>query len=416
MSVICCKEFKAWCKSFTRTEIYLSVCQVLFFVVLIVSLTFTILHFLACNKNEKSQKSKQIIQTTNQSSNINKEEDVLDKSTTEKNIISHTPLPKDIECTWTPSEKTTAASHYYDTDFTLKTTIPYQTSRVLVTSDSNELISTSSWTSTESVNEEIEGSYDGIEADAIKKAYLLALVKIKPSQDITFGCTLTIVALSWAITAASCIEAIEEVDSLDSFVMMKNFGEQVEGSIHVISDILIHPEYQGVNRSYDLAALRSEDSIVKEKSEIITLPTMVDYLSVTIGEKLSILGYGKYRNLDKDPRARSVRDVSVYSLPSQQCAAERAGEAGETWAPRHLAAGRAERRGACGARPLCAGALRARARPCRYCAGAPLLLPRRRALLGLMADDPHCGLACDPALYVNLALLRNWLDSVIDSD
>lgn len=287
MSIFCCKELKGWCKSFTRTELYLSVLEVIFFVVLVASVTFIILHFLACNKNENTHKIEQHKEISNLSSDINEKDNVLYKSTTKKDIKTYTPLPKDIECTWKPSEKTTAVTHYYDPDLTTITSA-HQTSQV-----DKQISSVPPWTSTDIISEDIE--YDGKEADKITKGFLLALVKIKPSQDIIFGCTLTIVALSWTITAASCIEAIEEVDSLDSFMMMSNFGEKLAGSIHAVSDVLIHPQYQGINRSYDLAALKSEDNIVKEKSQIVTLPTMVDYLSVTIGEKLSILGYGKYR-------------------------------------------------------------------------------------------------------------------------
>nr|XP_026501230.1 granzyme A-like [Vanessa tameamea] len=400
----CYKEFKGWCKSFTRTETYLSALQLVLLVVFILSFTFTILHFIACFKNKEMSKVKEESEIGT-SVTIAEEPTHSDIFTSTKHLTSQTQtLPKDIECTWTPSIKTTAVTHYYDSDLIFNK--PDKTPK----SGSSDLKSSQqSWPPSDfSTEDNTEKSYDGEYVDEVKKGYLLALVKIKPPRDITFGCILTVVAQSWTLTAASCIEAIEEVDSLDSFVIVRGFDEKDEENIYIVSDILIHPQYQGVNATYDLAALKSEENIAKEIDQIVTLPTMVDYFSVTIGETLSILGYGKYRNLDIDPRSRRVRSVRVHRLPAQQCGR------GEAWALRHLWGARGERRAACGAGALCAGALRARARPCHYCAGAPLL--RRRVLLGVMSDNPQCGAACEPALYVNLALLRGWLDSIIHSD
>ncbi|XP_050357585.1 serine protease Hayan-like [Nymphalis io] len=415
MSNDCCKDFKGWCKAFTRTETYLSVLQLVFLVIFILSLIFTILHFIACFKNKENSDIAEVIETSTSTTTTG--EPIFEDISTEHLTSQTRTLAKEIKCTWTPSVKTTAVTHYYDSDLISSTSAKDQVLVVSNKTDKNTQKSGSSelnpsfqsWTPTEfSTDDNTEKSYDGEYVDEIKKGYLLALVKIKPPRDITFGCILTIVAKSWTVTAASCIEAIEEVDSLDSFVMVRGFGEKDEENIYIVSDILIHPLYQGVNATYDLAALKSEGSVARETNQIITLPTMVDYFSVTIGESLTILGYGKYRNLDKDPRSRRVRSVRVRRLPAPQCAR------GDAWAPRHLWGARGARRAACGAGALCAGALRARARPCHYCAGAPLL--RRRVLLGVMSDNPQCGAACEPALYVNLALLRGWLDSTIYSD
>lgn len=143
--------------------------------------------------------------------------------------------------------------------------------------------------------------FNGVEATQ-EKQFILALVRIRPPQDITFGCILTIITEFWVLTSASCIEAIEEVDSLDSFMMMEGYGELREGRMHMVDDVNIHPWYQGVNRSYDLAALRSEDSLIATGASTVILPTMLDYFVVTLGEKLTILGYGKYRYASEKSR------------------------------------------------------------------------------------------------------------------
>nr|XP_034840880.1 trypsin-4-like [Maniola hyperantus] len=256
-------------------------------------------------------------------------------------------------------------------------------------------------------NKLIEYPTDGEEIYDSRKHFLLALVKIKPPQDITFGCTLTVVSKYWTLTAASCIEAIEEVDSLDSFVMMQGLGEKQ--NIHPVADVMIHPQYEGVNLTYDLAALKSESSLITKESSAVTLPNMVDYFLVTIGERLTILGYGRFRNIDKDPLTRSVREVSVHRMPLSVCPTAPA-----TWSPRHLTGGTPVTRGACRASPICAGVLRARTAPCNYCAGTPLL--QQDVLLGVMSANQQCGLSCEPARFVNLALVADWLRAVLDSN
>lgn len=108
--------------------------------------------------------------------------------------------------------------------------------------------------------------------------------------------------------------------------------------------------------------------------------------------------------------SRGLRSAAVYSVPWRQC-----GGAGETgWSPRHLVRGAAAGEGTCGAAPLCAGALYARGAPCNYCAGAPLL--RGALLLGVMADNKQCAISCEPTLYVNIATVRDWIDSVLNDE
>lgn len=106
---------------------------------------------------------------------------------------------------------------------------------------------------------------------------------------------------------------------------------------------------------------------------------------------------------------RALRSVHVYLLPARQCPAAGA----DVWALRHLARG-AGGGGAAGAGPLCAGVLYARGAPCAYCAGTPLL--RADTLVGVMSDGQPCAVACEPALFVNLAAVRDWLHALLHPD
>lgn len=100
----------------------------------------------------------------------------------------------------------------------------------------------------------------------------------------------------------------------------------------------------------------------------------------------------------------------MYALPARQCPAAGA----DVWALRHLRRGPSAAAAAAAAGPLCAGVLYARGAPCAHCAGTPLL--RGATLLGVMSAGPPCAVACEPALYVNVAAVRDWLRALLDPE
>ncbi|CAK1547983.1 unnamed protein product [Leptosia nina] len=290
---------------------------------------------------------------------------------------------QNVQCTWEPSQKTESLTHYY-----------YTKSKPTMLTTTTEFYS-------KTVNKETKIKDDVITLTSIddgyieddRKSFVVALVKVKPPLNIIFGCTLSVVNSYWTITAASCIESVEEVDSLDSFIIMEGFGEESHGNLHTISDINIHPIYQGNNKSYDIAAIKSEDGMNVLKTA--TLPSSLDYLLINFGEDLSILGFGKFRSIDKNPKLRQVRSVAVNVVPLQQC-----DPGDENWSLRHLSGGETVSRAGCDVigRPICAVPKKGGA--CNYCAGTPLL--RKHVILAIMSDNKHCGLACESNSYVNL--------------
>ncbi|XP_038208815.1 thrombin-like enzyme contortrixobin [Zerene cesonia] len=387
MCYVFCKQFKGWCKSFTKTELYLTIAQGILLGGFIAFLTFLILHLIACHRKELQQYSL----PTNVSNETTESSVTTQTSMT---ISMRDTLPQNVQCTWDPSHKTETVTHYYYTKYE-----KFKTDHVKLAFGN-----TTKGRGVKKDDDIFIVERDGV-TELKRNNFVLALVKIKPPQDVVFGCILTVVNQFWTITASSCIESIEEVDSLDSFVMMEKFGER-HGPVHAVSDVMIHPLYQGTNKSYDLAALKSEDRL---NGNVAKLASILDYLLITLGENLDILGFGKFRSIDKHPLARTVHSVTVNILPLKQC------ESGdESWALRHLVPeGELVRQG-CGVRQLCAGLLAGRSTPCNYCAGTPLL--RGRVVVGIMSDNQHCGLACEPNLYVNVAELRDWIDSVIKVD
>ncbi|CAH2989715.1 unnamed protein product [Chilo suppressalis] len=416
MCDVCCKEFKGWCKSFTRTEAILSALEGALLLLFIGLLAFLILHLLVCydphhhDINIITTSSTKLPDSYESTGTIERGKTTASnthKSHTEIIVITSTKArnnpPQNKECSWTPSKKTKATTRYFEI------------------SVSNQTARHASIETTERVIVEIPTvpaeESEGEEPEIVYKSLVLALVKTRPQREVVFGCILTIVSEYWTLTAASCIEAIEELDSLDSFVIMESHGELANGATHAIADVQINPFYQGTNESYDLAALKSDSSLLRRNGKSVLLPSMLDYLLITTGQRLTILGYGNYRTMSKNVSGRRLREVHVYSMPGAQCA--RRGEE-EWWAPRHLwdpaplGAEQGAGESACAASAICAGGLYARAAPCYYCAGTPLLAGR--VLLGVMSGNAQCGVACEPALYVNVAAVRDWLDFVIESD
>lgn len=269
----CCSELRGWCRSFTRTEAVLTILEAILLVVCIAFLVFLILHLVSCPKSQIVEiitSPKPIYKYTTVSSVT-----AVGGRTTNK-----------IECTWKVSEKTSAATHYYEQDRLTSAMIPEAVTQYIATTPPIQLID-------DIDSLAMDDQSDGEEADSLHVTFVLALVKPRPPRDITFGCIVTVISEYWTITAASCIEAIEEVDSLDSFVMMEGYGGVRWGRTHGVADVRVHPQYGGANRSFDLAALRSEYAL--HRQNIVELPTMLDYFMITIGERFHLLGYGGFR-------------------------------------------------------------------------------------------------------------------------
>jgi hypothetical protein len=300
MCGLCCREFRGWCKSFTQTEVLLSIFEAVLLMLLLSFLTFVIIHLIVCPNGRVlslpdstttlgdhgglstytlyPSYTPPIEHTTSfQQNNTN---------ISSPDATTGTTLSPGIQCSWSPSIKTEATTHYYEF---VNTVIP---------SDSHE--------TTAAVNVSIipqkstgdaagDEDSDGEEPEPYYNSFTLALVKSVPLRDMMFGCILTIVSEHWTLTAASCIESIEEVDSLDSFVILESHGELTEGVTHAVTDIQIHPDYQGGNRTRDLAALKSDDSLIKRGGAPVALPQPVDHFLITPGETFTILGYGPFR-------------------------------------------------------------------------------------------------------------------------
>lgn len=393
MCYVCCKELKGWCKSFTRTEGLLTILEAVLLIVFIGFFVFLVLHFVAC------QIHFEVLNT--EFGDVT----VPTVTTTASPIVTSpivtSTLSPDVECTWEPSQKTTAHTRHYVTD-SYTADVGHYTRRISTTPFDETLKPLHYYDD----DEFLENS-NGESASDIYKNQVVALVKFKPPGDVTFGCILTKITQFWTLTAASCIASIEEVDSLDSFIMIEQFGEAEQSRPRGVAAVRLHPRYQGHSRAHDLAALRSARAL-RARAPLLSLPRMIDYFLVALGERLLILGYGGYRTVDKT-EVRRLRQVSVFVTATAACG----GECAAGWAQRHLTRGAAvAERAASNAAPLCAGARWARGAACNYCAGAPLV--RGGALLGIMSDNSDCGVTCEPQLYVNLAALRDWIDNFVD--
>lgn len=285
-----CKEFTGWCRSFTRKEVGLSALEALLLALLIGFIVFLTLHLLVCS--EKKAKVDQVIHPPAENKPGWPNAPILIPVPTTKGFNSApsgstTTLSPDIECTWEPSKKTPATARYYWTP---------RTDRIKYVPQSEGLAYGEVFDGVE-YEDDIDENPDGVDAPRRYKDFVAALVKLKLPADVTYGCILTKVTRYWTLTAASCIESIEEVDTLDSFFISETFGEVKQGMSHELADVRIHPLYQGMNRTYDLAALRSADALAPDPARLPRLPTVLEYFMVGLGEKFIILGHGGYRQV-----------------------------------------------------------------------------------------------------------------------
>lgn len=302
MCNVCCKEFKGWCKSFTRTEALLSLLEAFLLLVFIGFLTFLILHFLACSQIvptsyeiiPPSSTVSSPISTATSSRITSAGGAVITPDANEEFGSTRQTLAPDVQCTWEPSKKTAATARYYEHG----AGAPAQTTAEMEKTppkDESDVGSVSS-----AVPAGLEDS-DGEEVAEGEDSFVLALVKLRPARESTFGCALTVVSRFWVLTAASCLEAVEEVDSLDAFVIVEGWGAAAEARVaHAVADVRVHPQFATARRSRDVAALRSEDPLTIGSQGILQLPTVLDHLLITIGERFTILGYGRFRFVDID--------------------------------------------------------------------------------------------------------------------
>uniref|UniRef100_A0A2A4JVI4 Peptidase S1 domain-containing protein n=1 Tax=Heliothis virescens TaxID=7102 RepID=A0A2A4JVI4_HELVI len=317
MCYVCCKELKGWCKSFTRTEGLLSILEAILLVVFFSFFIFLILHFVACPTYPEviTEEPPEIIPEATTSTVVvvtiasrpvtaaSRPVTVVVSTTTELSSSSGSTstLPPDVECTWEPSRQTSAATHYYleiETRSSRRTETPSSrsTEDEVLTEETLEIFNSTLEPPHDFDDDEFVEPADGEPADDTYKSQIVALVKLKPLGDVTFGCILTKITKFWTLTAASCLESIEEVDSLDSFVMIEQFGEAAASRPRGVADVRVHPQFRGAggrSRAHDLAALRAHRAL--RPAAPPRLPALLDYFLVAIGERFHILGYGGFR-------------------------------------------------------------------------------------------------------------------------
>ncbi|KAJ0180846.1 hypothetical protein K1T71_002931 [Dendrolimus kikuchii] len=448
MCNVCYKELKGWFKSFTRTEMLLTFLQAVLLIIFVAFLVFLILHFIACSKIHISNDITPILDTAEfySTTEDNPTENILYptahkiiskpswRSTKAAQTKSRTPASVEtgVKCTWKVSQKTEANIHYFypvtklqtnkttrdfiynnktvddvgkDIKIGLTTDLTVENKATSQSSEGD--IDFTSETTSDDDRDILSDISEGEDATEANKQHILALVKLKPLKGITFGCILTVVHEYWVLTAASCLEAIEEIDSLDNFIMMEGYGSDYSKN-HAVADVQIHSLYQGTNRSYDLVLLKSEDSLVEGELNVVHLPELLDYFLITTGERFTVLGYGPFRTIDNSPLGNSLRRAYVHNLPVRQCPVP-----SDTWGLRTLRPGEPVAHAPCGTAPICAGVLFSRGTPCYYCAGTPLM--HGSVLHGIMSDNQQCGVSCEPQIYVNIAVVKEWLYSVVDN-
>ncbi|XP_041974086.1 uncharacterized protein LOC121729593 [Aricia agestis] len=302
MSYDCGKALRGWCRSFTKTERWLTVLEAIFLVVFISFLTYLILHLLVCSCmvdnteiHEASTGAEYV--TAGDFATTHR----IEVATSEENTDGRS-------CSWTPSYKTEAANrHFLDGRGELQT----PAFKLLSKTKLNHLLS--------------YDAPDEADIETVETGLVLALVRVQP---LTFGCILSVVSECWTITTASCYDSIKISRHREQFVMIGDRGDLKSG--HNVLEVKMHPKYRSNSTYYDLCALKSNTSLGKEK--FLILPTPIDYLLTVIGDRLTAFGYRTNRS------AVTLHATVVRSLSARRCSLAMGGA---------VCAGR--RGGACGA-------------------------------------------------------------------
>lgn len=313
-----CANIWTWCKSFTKTERALVLIELLLIIVFIGFLVFIILHLIVCgeksksnndfttppniiiepDENTSSSESEFSIEDTSISENTNTYTDTetiythgintnIDAQNTKTSAHSDNEISitytgevtytydttveyvatskpsssrRNIKCTWKPSLKT-EASRYFLNYFT----------------HNNKIIST------------IKTKYEPY-STRVENKFLCALVKILSSNDVKFGCVLTVISKFWTITTAHCLDDIQKHDTLKSYVIMTDYEKE---NVDTFSIIDIQISSQTITRKgVYLAAIKSNSPLGLEG---VPLANNLDYILLTIGNRFTILGYSNLR-------------------------------------------------------------------------------------------------------------------------
>ena len=209
-------------------------------------------------------------------------------------------------------------------------------------------------------------------------------------------CGATVIASDWVVTAAHCVLNVRGAIVAPYSIMVLTGSDDLENPIYQpisVQQIIIHPDYQGVEQGSDIALLQLAVDTQAEPAPIDTQPVITN-------DPGYIAGWGAINASNDAPVqtfSRTLRGTFVDMTEGSACGSlfpEYARYANETL--------------------ICAGAVGGGRDSCQGDSGGPLYRVdsannRVLALTGITSWGISCGVPEFPGIYTNVGAYVDWI-------
>ncbi len=210
-------------------------------------------------------------------------------------------------------------------------------------------------------------------------------------------CGGTIIDSEWILTASHCLDDENMTPSVIRVRAGFTSLSSSEGSFHNISEIILHPEYNGNNYRNDIALLKLSDPIdlddpSTEKVDLVRSFDVEEGLT-DAGVMAKVSGWGALSSGGQSPNVLHAVEVPIV-----------AGSAG--YNPASITDGM-----------ILAGATGQDA--CQGDSGGPLVVPDGNGfykIAGVVSWGNGCGLPNFPGVYARVSFYEDWIDEYIIGD
>ncbi|XP_050316816.1 trypsin alpha-3-like [Bactrocera neohumeralis] len=233
------------------------------------------------------------------------------------------------------------------------------------------------------VNEKVEPRIINGQVVTIEQYPYLVAVQIWGS----FQCGGSIISRRVVLTAAHCLER-EKQPHKYSIIYGETDIQGATSNVIQVESFKMHPDYSNINMDYDVGLLFLAESIPFGKSaQCIKLAVNRPRL----GSRASIVGWGETQ---AGVRGR-LHAVYVYTIMRLRCLLLYKNKWRIT------------------PRMLCAGVPQGGKDACQGDSGGPLVVGGEQ--VGICSNGFGCGLRKYPGVYSNIAVLRNWIQSHVNT-
>ncbi len=218
-------------------------------------------------------------------------------------------------------------------------------------------------------------------------------------------CSGALVSPTLVLTAAHCVydatrPGISLPADLRAIVGRRRLTDTSTGSVHAVSEVLVHPRYRDAALGYDVAFLRLATPSSAKPVEIASPVGPSDRTLWQPGELATTIGYGTTDENDPDPEVDWLRKVQVPILPD--LVVSKPSWYGDAFLPATMVA---------------AGFAAGGADSCFGDSGGPLLVAGRShwKVMGVTSWGEGCARARRPGIYTRISAMRThrWVKAVV---